>query len=208
MGRVGKKLSLGVIACLWLAGSEAQATIYIYQVPGGGRVITDHVMHNKYYKLVRTSTNIKGMGALLASKNTDAILADPSAYDEIIKKVAMAHRVDVALIKAVVHAESGFNPRALSKKGASGLMQLMPETARRYGVLDPFDPAQNLSGGVLYLKDLLRIFNDNHRLAIAAYNAGENAVKRYKGVPPYEETRAYVRKVLRFRSRYAVLVGA
>ena len=104
--------------------------------------------------------------------------------------------VDPALVEAIVAVESAFNPWALSPKGAMGLMQLMPQTATRYGVSDPFDPQENLTGGIRYLSDLLRLFDGDLPQVLAAYNAGENAVLRYRGLPPYRETRDYVRKVL------------
>jgi hypothetical protein len=104
--------------------------------------------------------------------------------------------VDPALVEAIVAVESAFDPRALSPKGAKGLMQLMPQTASRYGVSDPFDPQENLIGGIRYLRDLFRLFDGDLPRVLAAYNAGENAVLRYRGIPPYRETRDYVRKVL------------
>ena len=103
--------------------------------------------------------------------------------------------VDPALVEAIVAVESAFNPMAVSVKGAMGLMQLMPQTASRYGVADPFDPKQNVRGGTRHLRDLLLRF-ENLIHALAAYNAGERAVLRYRGLPPYPETRDYVRKVL------------
>jgi soluble lytic murein transglycosylase-like protein len=111
--------------------------------------------------------------------------------------------VDPALLHAVVTVESGYNARALSPKGAVGLMQLMPDTARRYAVGDIWDPVDNVRGGARYLRDLLGMFNDNLSLAIAAYNAGEKAVIRYgHRIPPYSETQNYVPKVLGFYTRY------
>ncbi len=109
---------------------------------------------------------------------------------------AETYLVDPVLVRSVIEAESANNPGAVSPKGALGLMQLMPETARRFGVADPFDPRENIAGGVRYLRYLRDLFQDD-RLAIAAYNAGEGAVARYKGVPPYKETQAYVETVSR-----------
>lgn len=196
--------------CLWLSGAllfgvagSAAAEIYIYELPSGARMITDHALNNKQYKLVQTSTRVKGMGTLINSKNTQPLLVDASAYDQIIQRFARTYTMDASLIKAVMHAESGFNPHAISHKGASGLMQLMPATAAQYGVKDIFDPMQNIRAGTQYLRDLMKRYNNNHRLALAAYNAGETAVRRYKGVPPYAETQGYVRKVLGFKTRYA-----
>ena len=119
-----------------------------------------------------------------------------SAYDAVIDKHAVAHRVDPVLVRAVIQVESNFNPRCTSNKGARGLMQLMPETARRYGVRDILDPEQNIQGGVRYLADLVRMFPNDLPRALAAYNAGENAVIRYGAIPPYEETMTYVKRAL------------
>ncbi|MCB1035234.1 MAG: lytic transglycosylase domain-containing protein, partial [Acidobacteria bacterium] len=105
------------------------------------------------------------------------------------------HRLNRRLVQAVVQVESGYNPNALSNKGAMGLMQLMPETARSLSVSDPYDPEENLRGGTLYLRQMLDRFGDL-QMALAAYNAGPTAVERYQAVPPYPETRTYVRRVL------------
>lgn len=115
---------------------------------------------------------------------------------------AVVQHVDHRLVESLVEMESGYDPNALSAKGAMGLMQLMPEVAREYGVIDPYDPRQNLAAGVRHLKKLLVKYRANLEKAVAAYNAGESAVDRYSGVPPYPETRTYVRRVLyRFRQR-------
>lgn len=195
---------LGVFA-LWGLGNAAQADIFVYQLPGGARIVTDHPLSSRDYKLVRHSRNSKGAGTLVSSRKIAYAVTDPAAYDRLIRRTATAHQVDAALVKAVMHVESAFNPHAVSDKGAQGLMQLMPETAQRYGAEDLFDPVQNVRAGVLYLRDLQKMFKNNTRLVLAAYNAGENAVLRYKGIPPYDETQGYVRKVMKMHREYAAV---
>lgn len=129
-----------------------------------------------------------------------------TAYGPVIHAASSAYGVDEALLRAVIHAESAFNPRALSVKGAQGLMQLMPGTARDLGVLDAFDSEQNIRGGARYLGLLLQDFSGDEQLAAAAYNAGPAAVQRYGGVPPYAETRVYVQRVATLRKRYAAAI--
>lgn len=124
------------------------------------------------------------------------------AYQDEIRAAARQHGVDEAIVRAIIHAESAFNPRALSRVGAQGLMQLMPATASRFGVSNAFDAAQNIRGGVQYLAWLLKRFNGNLTLAAAGYNAGEGAVDKYGGVPPYGETQRYVQRVAVLAERY------
>jgi len=126
-------------------------------------------------------------------------------YRALIDETAKTNKIEAALLHAVITAESGYNPRALSSKGASGLMQLMPETARRYGVADRYDPIANVQGGARYLSDLLKLFDDDIRLTLAAYNAGEHAVARYgKKIPPYVETTRYVDTVMKLYDQYRI----
>lgn len=129
-------------------------------------------------------------------------------YEQEILHHARQHNVSPALVKAVIHAESAFNPQARSKVGAQGLMQLMPATAAELGVTSPFDPEQNIDGGVRYLAMLLRMYNNDVRLATAAYNAGPGAVRRHNGVPAFPETRAYVQRVAILERRYRQGGGA
>jgi len=121
----------------------------------------------------------------------------------MINTLGEKYSVDPALIKAVIKVESDFNPTAISHKGASGIMQLMPQTASDLDVNNIFNSKENMEGGVKYLKYLIDMFNNNLPFAIAAYNAGENAVKKYKSIPPYAETQQYVRKVLAYYEAYS-----
>jgi soluble lytic murein transglycosylase-like protein len=121
-----------------------------------------------------------------------------SAYDDLIVAAAKRSNIDASFVSALIRAESNYEPRALSRKGARGLMQLMPATARRLAVRRPYDPASNLDGGVRYLRELVNRFGNQPELVLAAYNAGEQAVETYGGVPPYRETVAYVSRILRW----------
>jgi soluble lytic murein transglycosylase-like protein len=131
---------------------------------------------------------------LVASKGP-LLSTPPDRLDGIVREAAQRHQVDPELVKAVISTESGWNPQAVSRKGAVGLMQLVPETAQRYGVGNPFDPAQNVEGGTTYLRTLLDRYNGDLNKSLAAYNAGERAVDHSGGVPPIPETRRYVEKV-------------
>lgn len=123
-------------------------------------------------------------------------------YRPIIVSAASKHNVHPALIAAIMHAESGFNPRAVSPVGARGLMQINGITQKHLGVRNVFDPKQNINGGAKYLRELLNTFRGNMRLAVASYNAGPGAVRKFKGVPPYKETRRYVVKVMKLYRTY------
>jgi soluble lytic murein transglycosylase-like protein len=123
-------------------------------------------------------------------------------FHPIVLRAADRHQVDPALVKAIIMAESGYNPRAISKRGAKGLMQLMPRTARALGVVDIFDPEHNINAGVKYFKHLMNRFDGDTRLALAAYNAGSSKVRQYRGVPPFEATKYYIKKVFRYYKLY------
>jgi len=177
-----------------LAAQPAAAAIYKY-VDARGRVyFTDRPLKGDY----------RLQGITLTSKRASSF--DPAGYrrnrnrfSPLIEAAARRSNLRPELLHAVIRAESSYDPKALSRAGAAGLMQLMPATARRYGVRDRWDPKQNLDGGARYLRDLLKEFNHDLRLALAAYNAGANAVKKHGNrIPPFPETQRYVRKVLSF----------
>lgn len=139
--------------------------------------------------------------ALLLSVLTSPAGAGPvqefkEQYDPIIKTYARRYNVPADLIHSIIKAESNYDSWAVSPKGAAGLMQLMPETATQYGVNDRFDPEDNIKGGVKYLKDLCQLFSNNTKLVLAAYNAGQEALKKFNGIPPYPETREYIKRVM------------
>jgi soluble lytic murein transglycosylase-like protein len=149
-------------------------------------------------RLVRSLSTPAGKKAQAASPQIELPpeSADvPIAFAKLVDEIAERHAVDRDLVHSVISVESNYNPLAISSKGALGLMQLVPSTARRFGVADAFNPQQNVEGGVRYLKYLLDLYNGDHRLALAAYNAGEGTVERFGGVPPFAETRSYVSRV-------------
>ncbi len=137
-----------------------------------------------------------------ASVNFGNVKLNLQAFANEIRRSAQKYGVDEAIVRAIIHAESAYRPHVVSPKNAQGLMQLIPATAKRFGVKDAFDPAQNIEGGVQYLAFLLKRYNNDLTLTAAAYNAGEGAVARYKGVPPYKETKNYVIRVGQLADRY------
>ena len=199
------KLGSILLVCLFLLGSQQAlaAKFFVYQLPDGSRVISNRPIHKTTHKLVSSSRKIEGTGQL-AAKRYKKRPKPLNKYDGLIVEVSQRHSVEVALVKAVIHTESYFNHKAKSRVGAAGLMQLMPATAKIYGVgaRDINDPTSNLEAGVKHLRYLLKKYPRNIKYALAAYNAGETAVYYYNGVPPYKETRNYVRKVLHYREFY------
>lgn len=194
----------GLILGLNATGS-AQAAYYLYQLPDGSRLVSDRKYDHKDYKLVTRSRHMSKMGKLAAKKNDNwqAPAINYMRFERLIHQAASRHNVDAALVKAVIHTESYFNPHATSHKGASGLMQLMPQTAEHLGVTDMYNPRQNIDGGTKYLSQLMKRYGNSMTLVLAAYNAGEKAVQKYRGIPPYKETQNYVKKVLEYRRFYS-----
>jgi soluble lytic murein transglycosylase-like protein len=182
----------------------AAAEVYKYRDHAGRIYLTDQRMRGGGYVLLKV-IRLPGQRAAVRDSGAAmrAMARRRAAVSAKIVEVAAEARLRPELIHAVVRAESAYDPGAVSRKGAVGLMQLMPGTAERYGVHDRRDPEQNLRGGTAYLRDLLELFDDDLRLALAAYNAGENAVIRHgRQIPPYEETRTYVNRVLAFLDEY------
>jgi soluble lytic murein transglycosylase-like protein len=176
------------------ATAGAHAKIYTYVDADGIRHYTDVPDNNRYKLLALSPQAVTASG----ERYDPAVLARATQYDAMIETAAVAAAVEANLLRAVIVVESGFNSRAVSKRGAVGLMQLMPATATRFGVSNRYDPNQNIHGGALYLKFLIDRFGQDVRLALAAYNAGEDAVDRSGGrIPPFSETMAYVPRVMK-----------
>jgi len=185
--------------------SASAQTVYVYKDQNGASVISDFKSLDPRLKLVKSYTPVSPIQILgpehydLASRRLDTRSTE---FDQTIFNLADAFHQDRALIKAIVQIESSFDPQALSPKGAQGLMQLMPTTADSYNVSNPFDAHDNLRGGIAFFADLMHRYQNDVRLALAAYNAGETAVAKYQGIPPYPETQAYVKYVLRLHKNY------
>jgi len=177
------------------------ADVYKYTDNRGRIFYTDEPRNSLYKRIIKSRPiqysvlkNTLNIGPIKFNNFTGT---NKRRFDDLIEQTAYRHQVDAKLVHAVIQTESAYNSSAQSPKGAMGLMQLMPDTARRYGVTDRRDPNQNIEGGARYLKYLLQLFNSNLNLAVAAYNAGENAVIKYNhSIPPYPETRNYVKQVL------------
>ncbi|MEN8245807.1 MAG: lytic transglycosylase domain-containing protein [Thermodesulfobacteriota bacterium] len=153
-------------------------------------------------EVVVVRTNVQS-AQIQAPQAAASLKKSPDApFEHFINQAATTHQVDPALIKAIIMAESRYNPKAVSKRGAKGLMQLMPVTAKSLGVEDSFDPEDNINGGVMYFKKLLDRFEGDVELALAAYNAGSRYVRKYGGVPPFRQTRTYIHKVFKYHDQY------
>lgn len=224
-GSVGNLLRLGLCVCLLAAVPvRAENTAMVPQdalETTGDRDLVDlRVFKYTNKDGVRSYSDVPPTGVRYTVMKFDCFACDPEstvnwdqtplqlkAYQYTINAAARMHRIDPALVRAVIHAESAFRPRAVSSKGAMGLMQLMPGTAKDMGVENAMAPEENIQGGVKYLAMLLDENRGNTRLAAAAYNAGPGAVKRYGGVPPYAETQTYVKRVRILHRRYREAMG-
>jgi soluble lytic murein transglycosylase-like protein len=188
------RLTLFIAILLSASSAAAKPKIYTYLDAQGQRHYTDVPDNNRYRLLVLSPQDRTASG----DRYDLQLLAKATQYDSIIEHAAVSTALEPNLLRAVIVVESGFNCRAKSKRGAVGLMQLMPATASRYGVSNPYDARQNVHAGARYLKFLIDHFGHDVRLALAAYNAGEDAVERNGGqIPPYSETMAYVPRVLK-----------
>ena len=197
------RASFGVLLMAAASAASAQDVIFAFADEEGGIHLSNVPDSGKYKLMVATPENATAEAASGASGRTSPGVTQRVEYGSIIDKVATKYGIDSALLHAVITVESGYNPAAVSKRGAAGLMQLMPETAKRYGVKDVFNPMQNVEGGARYLIDLLKIFNNDINLTLAAYNAGENSVIRNGNqIPPYRETKAYIPRVVDFYKKY------
>lgn len=190
-------ISILVISfCSFLCAMNSSAGIYRYVDENGVIHFTNCPRDPKFKLYIRESHDDVG------NENSGSYVKDSAQYDSLITEFSKKYQVDFALIKAIIRAESGFNPFAVSRKGAKGLMQLMPETASRMNVSDVFNPRENIEGGVHHFKNLLSLFDNDIRLSLAAYNAGENLIADLRSIPPYRETVDYIRKVLGYYQSY------
>ena len=181
-----------------LVTCPARADIYRYEDEDGIVHFTDAPTDKRFKVFMRDLKKDKE----LRTKLKYASSVNPAEFEQLIKVCSTKYGVNPCLVKAVIHAESGYNPNAVSKKGASGLMQLMPATAKSLKVADRFNPKDNVEGGVKYLRFLLDTFRGDVSLAVAAYNAGLGSVAKYGGIPPYNETKTYVNRVLAYMKSY------
>lgn len=190
------------VICVFIAvtvPASVQADIYKYEDDEGVVHFTDTPTDRRFKIFMR---DLKKDRKLRTSFRLSSLCRNTAEFDPIISSLCSEYGVDRSLVKAVIHAESGYNPNAVSPKGAKGLMQLMPKTAQGLKVSNSFDPKDNIRGGIKYLRFLLDTFKGDVTLTLAAYNAGLSRVSQYGGVPPFEETRNYISRVLSYQKTY------
>lgn len=194
---------VSVLLCSGLCLQPVWADVYAYTAGDGAMNLSNVPMDSRYSVLVAEPQEQPAAPSAMDPGRQSLIITNKIRYDRMVDEVANTYGVESALLHAVISVESRYSPKAVSRKGAAGLMQLMPVIAKRYGVADPLDPVQNLHGGAKYLRDLLKKYNNDRSLALAAYNAGERAVARYGNrIPPFRETTDYVPRVLGFYLKY------
>jgi soluble lytic murein transglycosylase-like protein len=191
-------LTISLLLSIASSYSYSGTDLFIYVAPNGERIVTDRPINLSGYELEESKITAQKAGTALRHQNNEK---NRQLIERHIRNAAYLYDMDAALIKAVIRQESAFNILAVSKKGATGLMQLMPSTAAMYQVKDLYDPKQNIYAGTQHLKYLLYKYK-NLKLALAAYNAGESAVAKYGGVPPYPETINYIGKVMGWYQEY------
>ncbi len=184
-----------IFILLSMANSPVLADIFLYTDKEGVMHFTNVPTQHRYRIFLRESSSSPVQTVRRYKPNSNR-------YDHLIEASSRRYGVDFALVKAIIRAESGFDHYAISSKGAEGLMQLMPGTSKKLNVLNPFDPRENIDGGVKYLKYLLERFDQDLRLSLAAYNAGETIVSQFRAIPNYRETKNYVAEVLRYYREY------
>ena len=181
------------------------ADVYAYTANDGAVNLSNVPMDSRYAVLVQEPKEQAVTASTTDIGQRPSIITNKVRYDRMVNAVANTYGLESALLHAVISVESRYSPNAVSKKGALGLMQLMPVIAKRYGVTDPLDPVQNLHGGAKYLRYLLKKYNNDRSLALAAYNAGERVVAKYGNrIPPFRETTNYVPRVLKYYRQYQV----
>jgi soluble lytic murein transglycosylase-like protein len=186
-----------------LVSNPMSAAVYVYQLPDGSKLITDRKSRKKGYTLKRTYKTTPYRSSKRSLNEPYRARPIKSQYDALIVSTSLKYDLEPAFIKAVIHVESAFDRYALSPAGAMGLMQMMPSTAANYQLSqDQFNANRNVEAGVQHIKDLMDRYNNDKKLSLAAYNAGEGAVSRYQGMPPYAETEDYVIKVLKLYALY------
>jgi len=188
-----------ILLLVAMTAAPVLADIYKYEDEEGVLHFTDAPTDKRFKIFMR---DLKKDQKLRTSFRLAGCARNPEEFEPIINSCALEYGVNKSLVKAVIHAESGYNPSAVSPKGAQGLMQLMPKTAQGLKVVNSLDPADNIRGGVRYLRFLLDTFKGDETLALAAYNSGLSKVAKFGGIPPYQETRNYVAKVLNYKKNY------